>query len=152
VLKEKLGYITIAIILAVILCFLLRGVLVIDKSVPESKIVEPPENTLVVDQEEIKPVKSLEKVEPSENTNRTDEVALKLAPQEVDYLSAARPDVDFSYSITKENKKRTILPGVTYQSGEGVNVKLDNEQETIQINRDSTYHNNQYQVLWKKKY
>jgi hypothetical protein len=145
VLKVKRWHVTIAIILAVVLGFLLRGVLVKDNPIPESEILAPSKNTLPDQAEKTS-------VESSECTYGNDKVTLKLVPQKEDYLSTARPDAEFSYSLTKVKKVRTILPGVIYQSGEGVIVKLDNEQETIQIKRGRTYNTNQYQVFWKKKY
>lgn len=56
-----------------------------------------------------------------------------------------------SYSLKKENSERTILPGVTYSPGQGVNIKTANTNETVQIKRDAGQ-TTDYQVMWQKKY
>jgi hypothetical protein len=153
VLKVKLWQVSIVIILIGILYFWLSGFSVNNKTVtpitpitPESQTLEPSIENTPPDQEKKTPIKS------SKDIDVNDKDTLKLSPPEEDYLSTSRPNVEFSCSLKKDNKERIILPGVTYKSGEGVNVKLDDEQETIQIKRDSTYHPNEYQVVWKKKY
>lgn len=66
-------------------------------------------------------------------------------------INTADTPADVSYSIKKDTKERTIMPGVKYKSGEGINMAVD-EDEKIQIRRDNTYGSRQYQVLWKKSY
>lgn len=60
----------------------------------------------------------------------------------------AQPEISFSQK--RENKERTLMPGVTYQAGEGINMALD-EDEKILIRRDGTYRK-EVQVMWKKTF
>lgn len=57
-----------------------------------------------------------------------------------------------SYSIKNKKKEISITPGVTFQPGKSVNVKIPGEDETIRIKLDKTYHPGAYNVLWEKKY
>lgn len=55
-----------------------------------------------------------------------------------------------SYSIHNTKKEITITPGVTFQPGKSVNLKVG--EEVIRVQRDKTYHPGGYNVLWEKKY
>lgn len=57
-----------------------------------------------------------------------------------------------SYSIKNKKKEIAITPGVTFQPGKSVNVKIPGEDELIRIKLDKTYHPGGYNVLWEKKY
>jgi hypothetical protein len=59
---------------------------------------------------------------------------------------------DFTYSLKKERKEKQITPGVSYESGKGINMKIPDQEETVQIRRDHTYREGEYRVLWEKKY
>jgi hypothetical protein len=86
----------------------------------------------------------------AEETARSGQMQLSPAPGS--FTSAPRADADFSYSLKKDSTERELLPGVTYDPGQGVNIKLNNKQESIQLQRDHTYPTTDYQILWKKKY
>ena len=57
-----------------------------------------------------------------------------------------------SYSIRNKKKEIAITPGVSFQPGKSVNVKIPGEDELIRIKLDKTYHPGGYNVLWEKKY
>lgn len=76
---------------------------------------------------------------------------LRLSPASHTYLPVERTQPEVSYSQKKNHNARKITPGVTYKPGEGINVKVD-EDEKIQIGRDSTYRSGEYQVRWKKTF
>ncbi|AIF53193.1 hypothetical protein [Pelosinus sp. UFO1] len=57
-----------------------------------------------------------------------------------------------SYSIKNKKKEISITPGVTFQPGKSISVKIPGEDETIRIKLDKTYHPGGYNVLWEKKY
>lgn len=73
--------------------------------------------------------------------------SLQLAPHgESDNLE------EQSYSIKNKKKDISITPGVTFQPGKSISVKIPGEDETIRIKLDKTYHPGGYNVLWEKKY
>ena len=56
-----------------------------------------------------------------------------------------------SMRLERERKEREIVPGVVFTPGEGVSIKLPDDQERIHIQRSKS-DNGQYELLWKKKY
>lgn len=75
---------------------------------------------------------------------------LRLSPAAHTYSSVEQVQPEVSYSQRRNNDERTLTPGVTYKPGEGINVKVD-EDEKIQIGRDR-YRSGEYQVRWKKTF
>jgi hypothetical protein len=61
------------------------------------------------------------------------------------------PPQEVSFSQKREIKERTLMPGVTYQSGEGISMAVD-EDEKVLIRRDNTYRSKEVQVMWKKTF
>lgn len=57
-----------------------------------------------------------------------------------------------SYSIKNKKKEIAITPGVTFQPGKSVNIKISDGDEVIRVQRDKRYHPGGYNVLWEKKY
>lgn len=76
---------------------------------------------------------------------------VELSTESYHTQSAPQNNSDLSYSLKRENKERQITPGVTFVPGQGISIKTDNKDETVQLQRDHTY-NGDYQVMWKKKY
>ena len=89
---------------------------------------------------------------PNVASDKRERVTLELGAPADTYASDSSFPEDYSYTLTNKAKEHKIMPGVTYKSGEGLTVKLDDEQESIQLKRDSTYHPKEYQLFWKKKY
>ncbi|MBP2655292.1 MAG: hypothetical protein H6Q73_2861 [Firmicutes bacterium] len=54
-------------------------------------------------------------------------------------------------NFKRVNKERVIVPGVSYIIGEGLSIKLSKPEETIEIQRSTSY-SRDYQLFWKKKY
>lgn len=72
---------------------------------------------------------------------------LNLSPGSRTYLPPPQAPAEVTYLLQKsENKERTLMPGITYRSGEGINIAMD-EDEKIQIRRDSTYHSKEVQIM-----
>lgn len=151
--KRKTMYIVIVVLLltSLYLCFIgNRGT---EKVAPSNTIENPPavesaipstekgeESTKIEKQQVIPP--------PSSQGERLERPpALQPAPHgESDNLE------EQSYSIKNKKKDISITPGVTFQPGKSVSVKIPGEDETIRIKLDKTYHPGGYNVLWEKKY
>ena len=58
----------------------------------------------------------------------------------------------FDESITRKKREMKITPGVVYESGKGINMKMPGTEESIQIRRDNTYRAGEYRVQWEKKF
>jgi hypothetical protein len=56
-----------------------------------------------------------------------------------------------SFVFKRVNKERVIMPGVSYIIGEGLSIKLSKPEETIEIQRNTSY-SRDYRVFWKRKY
>lgn len=60
---------------------------------------------------------------------------------------------EFNETMKREEKKSIkITPGVTFQPGKGVSIKMPGGEESIQIRRDKTYRPDELKVEWEKKF
>jgi hypothetical protein len=57
-----------------------------------------------------------------------------------------------SYSIKNEKKEIKLTPGVSFQPGKSITVKIPGEEEVIKVKRDKIYHPDSLNMLWEKKY
>lgn len=59
----------------------------------------------------------------------------------------------FNETMRREEKKAIkITPGVNFQPGKGVNIKVPGGEENIQVRRDNTYRPGEVKVEWEKKF
>lgn len=58
----------------------------------------------------------------------------------------------FDESITRKKRVIKITPGVAFEPGRGVNMRVPGSEESIQIRRDNTYRAGEYRVQWEKKF
>jgi hypothetical protein len=110
----------------------------------------PPMNAPAARQEEPrKPVPNEQK----EGKGNTVHKQIEL-PEEVKqtYDSQAKAQ-GFNESMRREEKKAIkITPGVDFQPGKGVSIKVPGGEEKVQVRRDSTYRSDEVKVEWEKKF
>ena len=59
----------------------------------------------------------------------------------------------FNETMRREEKKAIkITPGVNFQPGKGVSIKVPGGEEDIQVRRDNTYRSGEVKVEWEKKF
>lgn len=60
---------------------------------------------------------------------------------------------EFNETMRREEKKVIkITPGVNFQPGKGVIIKMPGGEEKIQVRRDNTYRPDEVKVEWEKKF
>lgn len=75
-------------------------------------------------------------------------------PEEVKQTYDSRANgQEFNETMRREEKKAIkITPGVNYQPGKGVIIKVPGGEEKIQVRRDNTYRPDEVKVEWEKKF
>ncbi|VBB07623.1 Hypothetical protein LUCI_2888 [Lucifera butyrica] len=130
--------------------------------VPARQKADTPADTRSVAPVEKQPVHSGFPAGTGENRTGT----LRLVPEPQTVVSPSRPTADISYSIRKEKKQDyPIMPGVTFEPGEGLNIKTADAADGIQVRREginiklsndpdaaSIQINRDHQILWQKKF
>lgn len=103
------------------------------KTMPETKLVEPHKKpTEAPAKREVETIAA----EKPKNTN-TDSVNLE----------------EYEYSIKKpENRGVKLAPGVTVKSGTVHITQDEHSDKSVEIERNPQNSNNDYQVMWKKKF
>jgi hypothetical protein len=138
--RQRIGLGLIAIILFG-LWFFLKGNFIAEQEVPriENESSLPAQNGQLNKEEEKKPAALDDTYSP-----RTGKMGLSSRPRQLINDDPVNLDGS-SYSIKREKKKEIpITPGVAYQPGKGINVKIPGVEEPLLIQRDK--------VVWEKKF
>lgn len=78
---------------------------------------------------------------------------MKLSPEAKQNYGTQANTEEFKETMKRPKPKSIELaPGVTFESGKGINVKKEGTEESIQIRRDNTYREDEYKVQWEKKF
>lgn len=148
--KRKVIYLVMVLALLTVCYFYVAGNR-ISKQVPPSATTENPPAV-----ENIIPSKGIDE-EPTKMEKQPVTPQASSGNEKIERAPSAPPPhgeqinlQDQSYSIHNEKKEITITPGVTFQPGKSVDLKVG--EEVIRVGRDKTYHPGGYNVLWEKKY
>ncbi|BBB92108.1 MAG TPA: hypothetical protein PKA28_05455 [Methylomusa anaerophila] len=111
-------------------------------------------NSLPEPKDSLSESKEAEPASGTQVSKETSTPSQHVAVDKVFTMDAEPPNLaDYNYSIKKDEKKGVeIIPGVTV-GNKAVEVKLDKASDrSLEIERNPSNSNNQYQVMWKSKY